>query len=234
MTIKRLFAAIRKGIFVLTCRRECPHKRFTIISQNCFGGIVYHRLGLPFQSPTINSYLLGEDFCKLCERPRHYFAIDPVVADPNKYPGISFPVLEIDDIVIYCPHEVSGKAAKAAWVRRCKRVYFEKVIIIANTWDLLNEACVNRLLRVPFPKIIYSYGDVYPAEAPFFKLNPNKYLLDSKGIPSPNPIGVNDDGIGLFFEREHPLYETIGALLSSSSARCAADSLSSNASQRKP
>ena len=224
----------RKALFTLRCRRECPDKRFTILSQNCFGGIVYHRLGLPFQSPTINNYLLGEDFCKLCERPRHYLAINPIVADPSKYPGFNFPVLQIGDIVVYCPHDVSGKTAAEAWVRRCKRVNFDKMIILANTWDLLDKTYVDRLLKVPLPKIIYSYGDVYPDHPPFFMLDPNKYLLDSKGIPFPNPIGVSDDGIGLFFEREHPLYETIGALLSSSPSRRAADSSSSEVTKRGP
>lgn len=41
--------------------RENP---VTIISQRCFGGFLYHRLDLPFTSPTINLWFTPLDFIK--------------------------------------------------------------------------------------------------------------------------------------------------------------------------
>ena len=43
-------------------------RNVTILSMNCTGGILYHELGLPFLSPTINLYIQAEDFIRFCER----------------------------------------------------------------------------------------------------------------------------------------------------------------------
>ena len=44
-------------------KRLC-NQNFTIISQNCVGGVIYHELGKQFASPTINMYMDVPDFIK--------------------------------------------------------------------------------------------------------------------------------------------------------------------------
>ena len=40
------------------------NKDFTIISHNCVGGVIYHDLGLKFNTPTINLFFMAKDFIK--------------------------------------------------------------------------------------------------------------------------------------------------------------------------
>ena len=42
-------------------KRDLRVSDFTIISQNCIGGVFYHDMGLPFQSPTINLVFKAPD-----------------------------------------------------------------------------------------------------------------------------------------------------------------------------
>ena len=48
---------------------------FTIIAQNCIGGVIYSDLGLQFLSPTINMFIEDENFVKLVENLEYYFSI---------------------------------------------------------------------------------------------------------------------------------------------------------------
>ena len=65
--IKRLGVdSVRKFYHVLKRTRlknSCP----TIISRNCVGGIIYHDLGLKFNSPTINLSMSNDDYIKFVE-----------------------------------------------------------------------------------------------------------------------------------------------------------------------
>ena len=38
----------------IKCKKRLENKDFSLLVGNCLGGYVYHQLGLPFTSPTIN------------------------------------------------------------------------------------------------------------------------------------------------------------------------------------
>ena len=48
----------------------------TIISHNCIGGVLSHELGLKFLSPTVNLFMVNEDFIKFCENLEYYLSLD--------------------------------------------------------------------------------------------------------------------------------------------------------------
>lgn len=58
MSINKAFVALVRKIhdifYYRDCRRRLTNSDFTIIAPNCYAGIMYHRLGLQFLSPTIN------------------------------------------------------------------------------------------------------------------------------------------------------------------------------------
>ena len=60
MSINKAFVALVRKIhdilYYRDCRRRLTNSDFTIIAPNCYAGIMYHRLGLQFLSPTINCY----------------------------------------------------------------------------------------------------------------------------------------------------------------------------------
>ena len=46
-------------------REKLKNNDFTIISSECAGGVIYHDLGLRFDSPTINLWFKPDDYLKI-------------------------------------------------------------------------------------------------------------------------------------------------------------------------
>jgi len=43
-------------------QKEINHKSFSIISNNCWGGLVYQYFGLPYNTPTVGLFIMDDDF----------------------------------------------------------------------------------------------------------------------------------------------------------------------------
>ena len=52
------------------------HKKISIISQNCIGGVFYHDMNEKFLSPTINLYFDAYDFLKFVKNISYYLSLD--------------------------------------------------------------------------------------------------------------------------------------------------------------
>ena len=48
---------MKRNIHHLILRKRIHKRSFTLISQNCVGGVIYHMLDMPFKTPTINLYI---------------------------------------------------------------------------------------------------------------------------------------------------------------------------------
>lgn len=110
-------------------RRRNKLSRFTLFTGNCIGGYIYHQLGVPFDSPTINMMICDDDFFRIMCRPEHYFS-HPIeeIHDPE------FPELisgRIDDVIVHFNHYKTFEEGVTAWKRRVQRIDLENCYIIA-------------------------------------------------------------------------------------------------------
>ena len=53
-------------------RKRLKNDNFTILCSNCIGGVIYHRLGKQFLSPTINMFFSQPDFVSFCMHLDYY------------------------------------------------------------------------------------------------------------------------------------------------------------------
>ena len=53
-------------------QRRLKNDNFTILCSNCIGGVIYHRLGKQFLSPTINMFFSQPDFVSFCMHLDYY------------------------------------------------------------------------------------------------------------------------------------------------------------------
>ena len=53
-------------------RKELKNSNFTILSNNCMGVIIYHNLGLRFDTPTVSLYFPADDFIKFVNDLQYY------------------------------------------------------------------------------------------------------------------------------------------------------------------
>ncbi len=109
--------------------------RVTIISRNCWAGLCYHRLGLPFLSPTINLFFKDDDFNKFAMDLEGYLSC-PLTFDGIRYDGKigrEYPVGKLEDVYVHFNHYTDFEEAKLAWERRKALVNMENVLVISST-----------------------------------------------------------------------------------------------------
>ena len=122
-------------------RKKNQNKDFTLITNNCIAGIIYHNLGLQFKSPTINLSIQGEDYLNFVKNIQYYSQCElkEVENSGKKYPvGVLCPN---DDkhakIHIHFQHYENFEKAKKKWCERFTRVNYHKLYFIWEFYDEL-------------------------------------------------------------------------------------------------
>lgn len=106
-------------------RKQLKNKKVTIFSSNCIGGIIYHNLGLQFQSPTINLWISPDDYIEMLKEPKKYFRSG--IMKEGKSEG--FPVGIINGRKIYGVHYSNFDQLKNKWDRRCQRINWNNICV---------------------------------------------------------------------------------------------------------
>lgn len=126
---------VRRELFFRNLRKRLKNKDFTLITNNCFGGIVYHQLGLPFLSPTINLGFTFEGYLAFARDIPYYLSCE--IEDISHEHKLPFPVGRIvpkDDqhipIMLLFGHYHSFEEAVTKWKKRAKRVNMDNLAFI--------------------------------------------------------------------------------------------------------
>lgn len=130
------------GIFK---QRKLKNKNFSIISNNCFGGIIYRNNHLLYNSPTCGLFFMAPEYIKFIYNIRKYIndvEIEEVKIENSKYfqylkeknyTGI---IGKIDDIEICFLHYTDIKEVNEKWNRRSKRINWNNIIYKFNDQNL--------------------------------------------------------------------------------------------------
>lgn len=145
-----LYKILRQVIRIIN-RTRLTNRDFTIICQNCIGGVIYHELGLPFLSPTINLWIDEKDFYRFAANLRHYLSQELRFVELN---GEHTPVAYCDDIRIHFNHYHSAEEAAEKWYARCKRVNWD------NIWLICSDRWSDDPNKLPSEDDIRSFGNL--------------------------------------------------------------------------
>ena len=122
-TLKETWRGLRK--------LRLRNRDFSLITNNCIAGIVYHDLGLPFLTPTINLFFEDEDFFRFVGDLPHYLSCE---VEELCEAGISYPLGLLrrgeETVKIRFLHYDSFPEAAAKWKERAARVNLDKLYII--------------------------------------------------------------------------------------------------------
>lgn len=142
--------------------RENP---ITILSDDCWGGYVYHELDLPFASPLINIYWPSESFYEFMKDPFFYLE-QPLrmerEGDPRKN---LFPIGWLGDdnrrVELHFVHESDFQKAEGQWNRRKARINRERVFVKFgfDGTDPRREAYLAAFDQVPYNKMCTYSGE---------------------------------------------------------------------------
>lgn len=101
--------------------------QISIISEDCWAGILYSSIGMEFLSPFINTAINREGYFDLITNPRKFLTQElDIVENGNIH---TFPMGSLDGIDIGFYHYASGIEAKLAWERRMIRFNYNNYFI---------------------------------------------------------------------------------------------------------
>lgn len=124
-------------------RRNNKNKDFSILCGNCMGGIICNKLNVPFLSPTVNLMMSQPDLYKLLMNLSDYLS-----SDFEELPAMEVPRGRLKDIVINFTHFNSYDDGVKAWKRRCGRINYNNLWVIATDRDGVTEEDIASLQHV--------------------------------------------------------------------------------------
>lgn len=143
-------------------RNKLNNIDFTIISNNCWGGSVYRRYGLPYASPTVGMYFFAEEYIRFLSdlEKNIYLPFRIIEAKESKYSKElhrrgqdSFYIGVLgDEIEIVLMHYHNRTEAIEKWNRRVKRVNFDNLIVKMSEMNLCTEKHLRSFCNLSFKK----------------------------------------------------------------------------------
>lgn len=139
-----------RQLFYAVQRKKLRNHTPTIIANNCFGGLVYHNLGLAFRSPTVNLMFSNQDYLTFAENIEGFLRADPQeISDSSR----SYPVgrlsFEGKEITVFFVHYKSFAQAKEKWNARKGRVDLSNLYFIFQTNSATAED-IQRFEQLPY------------------------------------------------------------------------------------
>lgn len=101
-------------------QQALTNRNFTLISDNCWGGILYSWLGLQFHTPFINVIVPPKSFLALANNLDHYLGLDLLFNPQDQQ--TTYPVGALGDVRINFVHDTTPQEARQKWYRRLKRI----------------------------------------------------------------------------------------------------------------
>lgn len=156
----------------------------TILSPNCWAGLLYHALGLEFMSPFINMHEDHDDYLKILKNLDLYMesSLEFVQMGYEIQKGSlkEFPIAKCADVTLYLNHYSSFEEANDCWERRKARLNLQNCLVMFYDYDMnrINEFCNlsfdRKICFVPFQSdnknlVSLVYSD-YMGNTPFFQV----------------------------------------------------------------
>ena len=160
--LKKLFygtMAFLRRLYYRVRRRKLKNSAPTILCNNCFGGLVYHNLGLQFRSPTVNLFFPNRDFFAFAQDLPAYLAAELREAQDS---GREYPVGELSAngrrIEIYFMHYPDFETAAKKWNERKARMDLSNIHLIFQT-AYITEETHSAFAALPYKNKLLIAGD---------------------------------------------------------------------------
>lgn len=183
-SLKSLLFSIRKMRLRRT-RKNLKNCDFSIISNNCIAGCIYHDLGKKFLTPTINLWMSESNFIVFANNFSVYLnaPVFELKDDKYNYPcGEIVPGRGYKNIELFFKHYSSFEEAKNKWIERASRVNLEKIRIVMVSIEGKKDI-VEGFKTIKYKKImitgnrkITNGNDILFAKSLLTKDNPHVYV----------------------------------------------------------
>lgn len=151
-------------------RKRLVNQDFTLLCNNCNGGIISHDLHLRFRSPTVNLFFYSDHFLKFCENFDYYISQPLTLCkEPLHQPEIEYPVCNLGDLELHFLHYHSFEEAKEKWESRSQRINRDNIFVMWTFFGGTDEQMLNRFEKLPFKnKVAFTEKDFPDCESAFY------------------------------------------------------------------
>lgn len=193
MDIKKKIFNLNRLLWLKRQRRRLKNNTPSILCNNCIAGVIYHDLGLRFNSPTINLFMRPDGYIRYLSDIDYYLKCELVEgAEENvAYPvGVLQPFDDThEEVKIFFQHYKTFENAREKWVERSSRIDFDNLYIIFEFFDnLYGEEHLTQFIGLPFKHKIALTHKPYPGMENTLSLScyekklPISSCLDYRGI----------------------------------------------------
>lgn len=111
------------------------NSKVSIISNNCWGGTIYHTLGMKFTSPFINMFETDTDYLKLLTDLRYYVGLKLKLKKWgfNSIKNIKYPIYMLGDIELHFNHTSDMNEVEKKWYERVERINWSNLFVMMFT-----------------------------------------------------------------------------------------------------
>ena len=144
-------------------RKKLKNNDFSIISNDCVGGVICKDLQCRFNSPTINFYFSAEDYIKFISNIKQYInngeLID--VTNGNDYVKVAI-IIDGEQIVAHCIHYKTAEDFIKKWNSRKKRINYENCFFMFNDRNGFTEEHLKIFESLPYRNKVCFVHKEYP------------------------------------------------------------------------
>ncbi len=151
---------------------QVRESNLSILCNNCWGGLTYHAMGLPFLSPFINLSLKDMDFIRLLHHFEEYINLPlEFVGQGRRTQAEHYPIMALGDVPLHFIHYDDVEEAETIWHRRRDRLNMDNTLIAML---LQTPEAIEQFESLPYPyKIAFTALDCHEP--------------DIVSMPTPNP-----------------------------------------------
>lgn len=152
-----------RAMLVKQRQRRLKNVDFTLISNNCCGGIIYHDLGLRFSSPTINVGMNIDDYFTYLENLSDFFQV-PVTHDdtPASYALGKLELSNGKKVYLHFQHDKVLDEPARKFDERARRAHLNNLYIFMEAGIETTDEIVYRFAQLPFEHKVIITNRPYP------------------------------------------------------------------------
>lgn len=141
-----ILCRLKRTVFSFKRKLFNKNKDFTIFSNTCIGGRIYHWLGLEFKSPFINMFIYPNDFMKVLFNPIEYLDKELNFIETNE----EYPIAMLGDVRIHFNHDNDKNEIVAKWKRRIERINYQNAYVVIREYkgNYVSDADLLKLLKI--------------------------------------------------------------------------------------
>ena len=138
-------------------KKQLKSTDFTIISNNCWGGMIYESYNLSKESPTVGMFFIAKDYIEFLSDLKGYVNGNLTFIKPEESRWKDMPQVSADKRFGSYPVGVlsNGKNSIEIFFLRVQRINWSKLLVKFNDQNGCTETEVNKFMEMPFKNKVF-------------------------------------------------------------------------------